>query len=90
MTPLPPGVLAAAMETYRLELEHFAGHETALGRSIASALAAQDRATRAELAEMAAKLAEELDEDDDDDLFDDGPAALWWFAKAIMDTLPQD
>lgn len=90
MTPLPPGVLAAAIQTYHLELSMGIEPQVAMERAVASSLAAQDRATRAELAETAAKLAEGLDEDDDDDLFDDGPAALWWFAKAIMDTLPQD
>lgn len=87
---LPPAILAGAEETYRLERSAGTEEAEARARAIVSALASQDRHTRADVAEMAARMAEELDDGDDDDMATDGPAALLWLVKTIQDTLPQD
>ena len=89
MTPIAPSILAAAMETYTLELASGIGQAEALERAIASALATQDRRTRGDVAEMAVSMARELDEDDDD-LTADGPGALLWLAQRLHGALPQD
>jgi hypothetical protein len=90
MIPVPPAILAAAESTYRLELATRTGRAEAMARAISSALAMQDRHTRADVADMAARMAEDVDDGGLGDLADDGAAALWWLSRAIVETLPQD
>lgn len=90
MTPISDSLLAKAQETYRLELALGTDEPEALRKAIGSVLLAQAHQIMAEVADMAARMAEELDAGDDDDMATDGPAALLWLAQKLQDTLPKD
>ncbi len=90
MRPVPFGILAAAVQTYNLEIGLGAEHDEAVKRAIESALTAWQLDVWDDAARKAIQMAEELDDSDDDDLATDGPAALLWLAREIQQTLPQD
>lgn len=89
MDRIPLDILNAATETAMLELQLGADVEDALRKALTSALVTHHRHVTAEIAERAARMAEELD-DPDEDLYEDGPAALLWLAQMLHDMLPAD
>lgn len=89
MTPVPADILEAATTTAMLELQLGADIEDALRKALESALVTHERHVTSEIAERAAKMAEDLDEPGED-LYDDGPAALLWLAQVLQDMLPKD
>lgn len=92
---VPADILDAAKETYLLEIQLDSSPEDALTKALQSALAAHARQVVEETAELAERLAVEIDASGDghevgESLVSDGPAALLWLARQLREKIPPD
>jgi hypothetical protein len=64
--------------------------EEALTKAIKAAVIADRRGYIQTVRDDILEKAEELDDDAENDMFEDGPAALLWYAKILDDLLPPE
>lgn len=80
----------AALETYRMEIEHGVPHETALASAVECAVATANRAFTVGTRDDILEKAEDIDNDEGNGFQDDGPAALIFYAYLLDETLPPE
>lgn len=94
---VPADILDAAKQTYLLEIQLDSDPEAALEKALQAGLTAHARQVVVETAELAERLAVELDASGGDDLTEegeylatDGPAALLWLSRQLREKIPPE